>query len=231
MLRRLLIQVAVVLSLAVLGYSAWWFYDLGKVHGVTELESLRREHALLEDAHEILMEESETLREQVAILDRSSSIDRQAAQDVQDELGALQNELLSVREEMEFYRGIASPGDVKPGLYLHRFTLEKGLQPGQFRYDLVLTQLKRNDRDVTGVVEWSIMGEADGEARVLDLAAVTKDQVDKLEFRFRYYQHLTGTVILPEGFQAQEVRLTVRATGKKAPDIVEQVIEWPASEA
>ena len=76
-----------------------------------------------------------------------------------------------------------------------------------------------------------ITGEADGEARVLDLAAVTKDQVDKLEFRFRYYQHLTGTVILPEGFQAQEVRLTVRATGKKAPDIVEQVIEWPASEA
>lgn len=231
MLRRLLIEVAVVLSLALLGYSAWWLYDLGKVHGVTELESLRQEHARLEDVHETLVDENEALREQVAILDRSSSIDRQAAQEVQDELGALQNELLSVREEMEFYRGIVSPGDVKPGLYLHRFTLEQGLQPDQFRYDLVLTQLKRNDRDVTGVVEWRIMGEADGEALELDLAGVTGGEVDKLEFRFRYYQHLTGTVTLPEGFHAQEVRLTVRAKGKKAPDIVEQVIEWPDNEA
>lgn len=231
MLRRLLIEVAVVLSLVLLVYSAWWIYELGKVHGVIELESLRQEHAQLENVYELLVDESESLRERVAILDRSSSIDRQATQEVQDELGALQNELQTAREEMEFYRGIVSPGDVKPGLYLHRFELEKGLQPGQFRYDLVLTQLKRNDRDVTGVVEWSITGKANGELQELDLAAVTKDQVDKLKFRFRYYQHLTGTVILPEGFKAQEVRLTIRPTGKKAPDIVEQIIKWPASEA
>jgi hypothetical protein len=231
MLHRVAIEVAVLLSLALLVFAAWWLYDLGKVHGVTELESLRQQHAQLEDAHEILVDESDLLRERVAILDRSSSIDRQAAQDVQDDLGALQDKLQSVREDMEFYRGIASPGDVKPGLYLHRFVIETGRQPGQFRYDLILTQLKRNDRDVTGVVEWSILGEVDGESQELGLAAVTKDQVEQLEFRFRYFQRLTGTVILPEGFQAQEVRLTVRPTGKKAPAIVEQVFTWPASEA
>ncbi len=231
MLRRLLVEVAVVLSLALLGYLAWWLYELGKVHGVAELESLRQEHARLEELHNALQAENEGLREQVAILDRSSSIDRQAAQAVQDELGALQNELLTVREEMEFYRGIVSPGNVKPGLYLHRFELGKGLQPGQFHYDLVLTQLKRNDRDVTGTVEWRITGKLDGELRELDLAAVTEDQVGELKFRFRYYQHLTGTVTLPQGFRAQEVRLTIRATGKKAPDTIEEIIEWPASEA
>ena len=112
MLRRLLVEVAVVLSLALLGYLAWWLYELGKVHGVAELESLRQEHARLEELHNALQAENEGLREQVAILDRSSSIDRQAAQAVQDELGALQNELLTVREEMEFYRGIVSPGNV-----------------------------------------------------------------------------------------------------------------------
>jgi hypothetical protein len=231
MLRRLLIEIAVLLSLAVLGYAAWWLYDLGKVHGVAELELLRHEHARLEDAHEIQLNECESLRERVAILDRSSSIDRKAAQDVQDELGTLQSELQSVREEVEFYRGIVSPGDVKPGLRLHRFELVNGSHPGQFHYDLVLTQLKRNNRNVKGVVEWEILGEVDGEQKKLDLTAVTDDHVGKLDFSFRYYQHLRGVVTLPEGFRAQEVRLSVRATGKNAQGSVEQVFAWPVFES
>ncbi|UCC56854.1 MAG: hypothetical protein JSU75_03665 [Gammaproteobacteria bacterium] len=231
MLRRLVIEIAVLLSLALLGYAAWWLYDLGKRHGVAELESLRNEHARLVDTHEVQARECESLRERVAILDRSSSIDRKAAQDVQDELGVLQDELQSVREEVEFYRGIVSPGDVKPGLHLHRFELVNGPQPGQFHYDLVLTQLKRNDRYVKGVVEWEILGEVDGEQKKLDLAAVTTDHVGKLDFRFRYYQHLTGVIILPEGFQAQQVRLSVKATGKNAQGSVEQVFAWPVFES
>ncbi len=231
MLRRLLIEIAALLSLALLGYAAWWLYDLGKRHGADELELLRNEHARLVDAHEVQAKESESLRERVAILDRSSSIDRKAAQDVQDELGALQDELQSLREEVEFYRGIVSPGDVKPGLYLHRFELVNGPQPGQFHYDLVLTQLKRNDRYVKGVVEWEISGEVDGEQKKLDLAAVTADSVGKLDFRFRYYQRLTGVITLPEGFQAHQVRLSVRATGKNARGSVEQVFAWPVFES
>ena len=219
------------LSLAVLGYAAWWMYDLGSVHGVPELESLRQEHAQLEDTYEILVNESESLREQVAILDRSSSIDRKAAQDVQDELGALQDELQFVRGEVEFYRGIVSPGDVKPGLYLHRFELVSGPHPGQFHYDLVLVQLKRNDHYLKGIVEWEILGEVDGEQKQLDLAAVTDDKVGNLNFRFRYYQHLKGVVTLPEGFRAQEVRLSVSVTGKNAQGPVEQVFAWPAYES
>jgi len=231
MVRRLPVKIAVSLSLVVLGYAAWWLYDLGKLHGVTELQSLRQEHARLEDAYENLVDESESLRERVAILDRSSRIDRQAAQDVQNELGALQDELQSVRGEVGFYRGIVSPGDVKPGLYLHRFELTSGLQPGEFNYDLVLTQLKRNDRFIKGAVEWEIIGEVDGEQKQLDLAAVTDGKVGKLNFRFRYYQHLNGVVTLPEGFHAQEVKLSVRVTGKNAQRPVEQVFAWPAYES
>jgi hypothetical protein len=231
MLRRLVVEIAVLLSLVLLGYAAWWLYDLGKRHGVAELQSLRQEHASLEEANEVQARECELLRERVAILDRSSSIDRKAAQDVQDELGVLQDELQLVREEVEFYRGIVSPGDVKQGLYLHRFELVNGPQPGQFHYDLVLTQLKRNDRYVKGVVEWEIVGELNGEQKKLDLAAVTADQVGKLDFRFRYYQHLTGVITLPEGFRAQQVRLSVRATGKNAQGSVEQVFAWPVFES
>jgi hypothetical protein len=82
-----------------------------------------------------------------------------------------------------------------------------------------------------GVVEWEILGEIDGEQKQLDLAAVTDDKAGKLHFRFRYYQHLKGVVTLPDGFQAKEVRLSIRATGKNAQGPVEQVFAWPAYES
>ena len=231
MWRKLLLGFAVLLMVAVLGYAAWWLHDLGKLHGITELATLRTEYALLQGVHDRLVRETESLRERVAILDRSSRIDRQAASDLQTELGTLQDELQAAREEVEFYRGIVAPGDVKPGLRLHRFALKSGPLPGQFQYDLMLTQLKRNDRYVAGNVEWSIIGEVDDEARELDLAAVTEDRTVQLKFRFRYFQRLTGVVSLPDGFQAQELRLSIKTTGKNASGSLEQVFEWPATES
>jgi predicted nucleic acid-binding Zn-ribbon protein len=105
--------VAVVVGLGIALFAAWWLYDLGKLRGVHELAALRTEHAMLEKRHKRLLDEASGLRDQVAILDRSSQIDRQAALDVKDDLGQLEEELQAAREEIEFYRGIVAPGDVR----------------------------------------------------------------------------------------------------------------------
>ncbi|MGD2055858.1 MAG: hypothetical protein PVJ15_03555 [Gammaproteobacteria bacterium] len=217
--------------IAVLGYAAWHLYDYGKLQGADELQGLRTEYGVLKGVHARLMKETVGLRERLAILERSSQIDRQAAQQVQDELGVLQEELQAAREEVEFYRGIVSPGDVKPGLRIHRFTLSNGLRPRQYHYDLVLTQLKRNDRYVDGLVSLKIIGQQGEEASVLDLADVSAGDTGQLGFHFRYFQHLGGVITLPEGYRAQELVLSVKATGKKAPEPVEQRFAWPAAES
>lgn len=209
---------------------AWWIYDFGKLHGAAELGSLRDEYGLLAGQNEQVVKANRTLREQVAILERSSQIDRQATKEVQDELGALQEELHAARDEIEFYRGIVSPGDGKPGLRIHRFTLSAGTQPGGFDYDLVLTQLKNNDRYVAGRVGWSISGRRDGETEDLDLAAITETGAGHLDFRFRYFQRLTGVISLPEGFQAEEVTLSIKTTGKNAPEPLLEIFDWQVAE-
>jgi hypothetical protein len=182
---------------------------------------------MLEKRHKKLLKETGQLREQVAILDRSSKIDQQAALDVKADLGRLEEELQAGREEIEFYRGIVAPGDVQPGLRIHRFTLEDSGAPGEYHYDLVLTQLKRNDRYVTGVVDWTISGSMMGEQGELALAGVTNPPVEQLKFRFRYFQDLAGTVTLPEGFESEKVILSIKPgdTGELPP--VEQAFDWP----
>jgi hypothetical protein len=207
--------------------AGWWLYDLGKLHGVDELESLRTKNAILEDRNNELSDAADKLREQAAVLERSGQIDRQAAEDIQLDLGQLEEELQAAREEVEFYRGIVSPGDVRPGLRIHRFSLESGTEPGEYHYELVLTQLKRNDRYVSGKVDWKITGSLQGEQGEVGLAGVTDPAVKQLKFRFRYFQGLAGTISLPDNFVAEKVELTIKPAGKTRQEPVVQVFDWP----
>ena len=228
-MRRLLLQALLLVAVGLSGLAGWWLYDLGKVHGVSELNTLRTAHRTLETLHGKIVSDRNALRDRVAILERSSQVDRQAAQTVRDELGMLQEELQAAREEIKFYRGIVSPGEGKQGLRIHNFTLNRGLQAGEYQYDLVLTQLQRNDRYVSGKVVWNIIGKQDDAVSELGLADVTEPGTESLAFRFRYFQHLTGVITLPEGFVAHKVELTVKASGKKAPGPLAEVFDWPGT--
>lgn len=228
-MHKLLTWGAPAVAIAALLLAVWWVYDLGKLHGVTELESLRTKNAILDKRKGRLVKDTTRLREQVAILERSSQIDRQAAADVKSDLGQLEEELQAAREEVEFYRGIVSPGDVKPGLRIHRFTLEAGSVAGEYHYDLILTQLKRNDKFVSGVVDWKITGSLPDYQTEIGLERVTEPAVKKLKFRFRYFQDLAGTIRLPEGFSAEKVVLTILPSGKGKTEPVVQTFDWPTA--
>ena len=231
MQNKLLLRGALIVVAVIVVYAGWSLYDLGKVRGVIELKSLRTQHGVLEKRNGKLVKDNKQLREQVAILERSSKIDQQAAQDVKADMGQLEMELKAAREEVEFYRGIVAPGDVQSGLRIHRFNLERGNSVGEFHYDLVLTQLKRNDRDATGVVDMRLVGLMLGEPGELALAGVTKPAVKQLKFRFRYFQELAGTIVLPEGFEPEAVILDVIPTGKGKPKPVTQTFDWYAAGA
>jgi hypothetical protein len=221
--------IVVIFLTGLAGYGEWWLYDFGKLSGAEELKLLRAEHAELRRHYRDLNKNNISLRERNTILESSSQIDQQAARDIQEQLASLQEELQAAREEVEFYRGIMAPGDVASGLRIHRFELTPGLQSGDYHYDLVLTQRKHNDRVVTGLVEWRIIGNNGDEPRELKLSDVTRPEVEHLDFRLHYFQHLTGIINLPEGFQAREVVLSVKVTGKDSVEPVEQSFEWPVT--
>jgi hypothetical protein len=230
MWNSLLLRISLAAAVIIAVFSCWWFYDLGKVHGVTELKSLRTQYAVLDKLHRKLSKDNKVLRERVAILERSSQIDRQAAEDVRANLGQLEVELQAAREEVEFYRGIVAPGDVQSGLRIHRFALKAGSVPQKYHYELVLTQLKRNDKYVTGVVDWQIAGLLFGERGKVALAGVTSPPVKQLKFRFRYFQELAGTITLPEGFEAEKVTITVKPGGKGKSKPVSKTFDWPTQD-
>ena len=210
-----------------LAAGGWWLYDLGMHNGTGELARLEQEQSRLLDETEALQQERRQLADQLAVLERSSQIDRQASQVVRQSLGDLQDELANLREELAFYQGIMSPGDVEPGIRIQNLHWEPVSAYGTFRYDLTLVQVKRNDRVVRGVVRLVLEGEQDGKPATLSLAEVTEPAVEKLLFRFRYFQHFEGEVRIPAHFRPRAVQLQVEPSGKYGPPKVERSFDWP----
>lgn len=218
-----LIALLILLLLA----GGWWLYDKGMHDGAGALTRLEKERAELRSEVKQLNKERRRLADQLAVLERSSQIDRQASMEVRQSLEEFQDQIVHLREELAFYQGIMAPGEVEPGIRVQKLKWEPVSQDGRFHYDLTLVQYKRNDRFVQGVVHLFLDGEQDGKAATLSLAQVTDPPVDKLHFKFRYFQHFEGEVRIPARFSPRTVRLEVEPAGKNSPPRVERSFDWP----
>jgi hypothetical protein len=225
--RPLFVWLAAV-ALAGLSLTGGYFlYNLGQQTAVGGLEQLTHDRGALGQTISELQKVNLGLREKIAMLERSSEIDRRASLEVRNQFRGLQDELLELRKELAFYKGIVSPGDVKPGIKIQRFHLEPGQKSGRFAYSLTLTQVKRNDRYVRGVIEIDVEGVEDGTPTVLPITALADGNGKALSFKFRYYQDFKGEMRIPAEFQPQRVRIRAKPRGKGQPPAVEQIVKWP----
>ena len=211
-----------------LALAAYLVFQLGKQQAGAEFQQLQRQRGLLQQQAEQQQGELMGLREQIAVLQRASEIDRQASLEVRNDFARVQGELLGLRKELEFYRGIVSPGEVEPGVRIQSFHLEPAAQQRAFLYELTLTQVKRNDRFVSGVVEMEVEGVEDGLTKRLPFATLVAGDGKVLKFRFRYFQRFAGRIQLPDQFQPRRVTIRLSPRGKGQPPGVERTLEWPA---
>jgi hypothetical protein len=215
--------VAVVLIVS----SGFLLFQRGIYHAGTELGQLEQQVSELEENLEEARTANAGLRQQLAILERSSEIDRHASFEVRKDLVALQDEMLKLREDLAFYRGIVSPADNKSGLNIERFELQPESTDGSYRFRLMLTQVKRNERYVRGVVEIKVEGVEDGKSKVLSFDRLRADKGRALKFKFRYFQDFEGVIALPPTFTPHHLTIRVKPSGKKPPPGVEKTMEWP----
>ncbi len=222
--RRWLLLSLVLLGLPALGGG---LYYLGQQQaGYDRLEVAREREALLSRI-QALEAERDRLRDRIALLERSSQMDREAYAKLDESLKGLQDEILELREEVAFYRGIVSPRQASAGLRVERFKVEpqgSGEVP-LYHYKLVLTQVLKNDRIARGVVRVQVEGVRRGRPEVLPLHRLTpaKDG-ENLPFRFRYFQKFEGDLLLPEDFVPRSVTVEVRPRKGKR---FKESFPWP----
>lgn len=172
-----------------------------------------------------LTRQNRELRERIALLERSSEIDREAREQVQANLAAMQDEVLELREELAFYRGIVSPEDAQTGLRIQSFRLSNGPAEGLYHFRLVLIQAIKHDRRASGRVDVVVHGVRNGEPVSVPLQELVTGEVDELNYSFKYFQDFEGDIRLPEGFAPARVDIAVLPGGRDR-DAIRRTIDW-----
>ncbi len=220
----------ILIALGVIGLTVggWSLFDYGRYMAGYDSAEVDLERVELLGTVDALQREIEKLREQKAQLERAAQIERQAYNELDSNLKSLQGEILELKEELAFYRGIVSPRDASRGLRLQTFTVEP-VGPHSYRYKVVLTQVHKNDRLARGRVTLQVEGLQGGIPKILDLGTLSANSVKELSYRFKYFQKLEGDLKLPDGFQP--LRATARILpGGRRQDIIEKTIDWPKEE-
>ncbi len=222
--RTLLILGGILLLIG--GYTV---FDYGRfLAGFDSTQANRVQEELLH-AKEQMEDEIETLRQEKALLERARQIERKAYDELDGTIKNLQAEILELKEELAFYRGIVSPREASTGLQLQKFSIEPNGPSRSYHYKVVLTQVLKNDRLASGQVQLYLDGIHGSEPKSLTLKDVTEKSVSELSYRFKYFQNLEGDIELPENFTLLRATVKILPRGYER-DSIEKTIDWSIEE-
>lgn len=200
-------------------------FEFGRSRGGYDSTEASRLQGSMQREIDTLNKLNRELRERIALLERSSEIDREAREEVQSNLASMQDEVLELREELAFYRGIVSPEDAQAGLRIQSFRLTPGPDSELFHYRLVLIQAIKHDRRASGEIDVMVHGVQDGEPQAHALSALVEGNSDAMRYSFKYFQDFQGDIRLPDSFTPARVEIVVRPSGRGA-ETIRQSLEW-----
>ncbi|MES9978234.1 MAG: DUF6776 family protein [Candidatus Thiodiazotropha sp. 6PLUC5] len=210
------------LVMLILGGVAWLAYQQG---GSGIADGLARLQSGGKDRMEILKQERNDLKRELAMVKQAAEVDREALLSIRDKIKSMQSERLKMEEELAFLRGIVSTSSKKQVLRVQNFKLEAGLEAHQYIYKYTVSQVINSGSVVKGKIEMSISGLKGGQATVMNLEQLHDEKLDSHNMRFRYYQNVEGMLHIPTDFQPAKILIEVKPTGKKlAP--VDETFEW-----
>lgn len=205
---------------------AWQVFELGHSRAGFDYDNLELERDALNDRLETAYGEIKKHRERIAVLERAGQIDKKGYGGVEESLKIAQDEMLELKEEVAFYRGIVSPTDTASGLSIADFRVSGIGEERAYRFKLVMTQMKSNTRLIKGYARVAFEGVQNGAQVEHTLHKVSGGALDKLKLRFKYFQNIEGEIVLPEGFLPSRVIVDVVPSGKGLTRL-KKTFDWP----
>ncbi len=163
------------------------------------------------------------LRERLAVAERADQVSRTASELLQQSLSEREEELAALRVNLAFYQRLVGSGAERRGLTVHDLRFTRIGDSNGWSFELTLTQNLQKGALVRGSVALTIEGVRAGRIERLDWPALTQSPGAKLEFGFKYFQALTGSIMLPEGFTPNQVVIIATTEGG---DRAERTITW-----
>lgn len=214
---------ALLLALVLVAAAALYWRELGDTLGALAESSLvRRDLARHVDE---LSAENTRLAAEVAILRREIQVKGEAYRMVEADLAAQGLRIAELRDEVQFYRGLFKRSLETATLGVHGLRFQAAGGEGAYGYRVVLTHMGKGDNVIEGAMDLRLTGRLEGQRHTIeakDLGAGARQ-----EFKLKHFRQLDGRILLPPGFEPQQVEVSVRA-GDEDSIHVDHSYQWSA---
>jgi hypothetical protein len=209
-------------ALTAIVVAAGWVYNYGVSMAGFERTSAAEEQQKLQEEVRQRTAEILELRESLARAQRSVQMNETAFQELDRSLKASAQEIVKLREELNFYRNIISPTDKKSGLRIQNLYVEAAGTGNQYRYKLVLIQALKHEQTINGSARFEISGAQGGQDLVVSVPGGGERAI---KVSFKYFQDLEGKFELPKNFKPRRIKVMVNPAGGAAA--IEESYAWP----
>lgn len=203
----------------------WWAYDAGMaLAGFHRGEAEREITALREQVREMGMINANQTH-QIAAYERQVQIQQSASDEVSEQVNALHEENLRLREDLSFFQSLPLTAGSDEELSIHSLKLEAASLPGEYHCRMLLVQgVQRRGKVFQGNLQVVVNGEQGGQKVVLQFPKPDSAEVAALYLNFKYYQRVERIFRLPEGMQIDSVEIRVFEKGMQEPKVTQRVL-------
>lgn len=159
----------------------------------------------------------------------SAEVDAVALENTRQEMIGLQRQIYRRGEELKLYQELLQDKNQPKGLSISDLNLV-AMDDGRFKYRWVARQKTVKMQTLSVYSEMWVLG-TQGDQKVSLPLDMLDDQVKKLPIKleFKYFSINQGIVQLPEGFEPEQVRITLRYTWMKEAQS-DQKFDWKLEE-
>lgn len=213
---------AIVLSAAAYG---------GFLYGNQYLDKQDANINTLDQSVENLSFENERLTRQLNVMSVETEIQLLTSQKSQATIEEGLAREAALKREIEFFQRIMAPELKEGGFVIEAFDVEKAISDNAYRFQLVLMQQDKIKSLVKGNLRVELIGSENGKPTRHRLVKLMSDDVKDLKFGFKYFQNISGQLILPESFIPERVvvKAAVFQFQRKKGDL-ERVFNWNVNE-
>lgn len=199
----------------------WAAYEYGRYFADNNNPELQAYIIQLESQLDAARVEIVETQRQASMLERNRQIDDDASLQLKETLVAAQNEVLSLKKELTFYKSIVSPEQGERSLNIQMVELKPELN-GEYHYKVMVSQRGRNDKFARGTIDISVEGQKAGKPVTLKLSEVSNEKKKAIKFGFKYFQIFEGVMSMPEAFQPEQLRVSVKPKTAKIKPVNKQ---------
>ncbi|GAB2497168.1 membrane protein [Pseudoxanthomonas sangjuensis] len=210
---RRLLYAGAVLLLVWLGFGGWGVWKTfgesrSPAPSVAQLKAQQKRVAELE--------------QQVATLNRSDQISRQANTDLQSTLAERDEEIAALRADVAFYERFVGATAQRRGLTVHKLQLQPQ-NDQSWHFIATLTQNLNRGAVNAGRLQVAVEGTRGGKLQKLAWTELRQAGDPGVAYSFKYFQEVEGDMVLPLGFRP--ARVAVRLVPQHGGP-VEQSFAW-----